>query len=253
MVECKLYVKRIEVDALVNRMKVLIINGSPRKERGVTGGFLKPFVAGMKNAGAEIETIHSDGYDLGECRGCFNCWSSTPGKCIQDDEMTEILDKIADADLLVLATPVYVDGMTGSMKTLLDRTIPLLHGAFEIRDDHCRHALREHVKAGKIALVSVCGFYEMDNFDPLITHVKAISKNMNREYVGALLRPYAWIIDPAMKQGAPLDHILDNIQKAGSELVKNGRMSKETLAVISSEIVPRERVVEILKQTYGDK
>jgi len=241
------------VNKLVNRMKVLIINGSPRKERGVTGGLLKPFVAGMEDAGAEVETIYSNGYELGDCRGCFNCWSSTPGKCIQDDEMTEILDKVADADLLVLATPVYVDGMTGSMKTLLDRTIPLLHGAFELREDHCRHALREHVKAGKIALVSVCGFYEMDNFDSLINHVKAISRNMNREYVGALLRPYAWIIEPAIKQGAPLGHILDNIQKAGHELAKDGKMSEETLAVISSEIVPRERVLDLLKQSYGEK
>ena len=234
-------------------MKVLIINGSPKKERGTTAGLLKHFVEGIEEAGASVETIYSKGYDLGDCRGCFNCWSSTPGKCIQDDEMKEILVKIADADLLVLATPVFVDGMTGSLKTLLDRTIPLLHGAFELRDDHCRHALREHVKAGKIALFSVCGFTEMDNFDPLITHVEAISKNMSREYVGALLRPYAWIIDTAMKQGAPLSHILDNVRKAGHELIKDGRMNEETLAIVASEILPRDEVVNILKQSYSDK
>ena len=91
-------------------MKVLIINGSPKKERGTTAGLLKHFVEGIEEAGASVETIYSKGYDLGDCRGCFNCWSSTPGKCIQDDEMKEILVKIADADLLVLATPVFVDG-----------------------------------------------------------------------------------------------------------------------------------------------
>ncbi|MFW9806003.1 MAG: flavodoxin family protein [Candidatus Thorarchaeota archaeon] len=234
-------------------MKVLVINGSPRKERGATGGLLKPFVKGMTEAGADVETIYSKGLDLGDCRGCFNCWSSTPGKCIQDDEMRDILDKIADADLLILATPVYVDGMTGSLKTLLDRTVPLLHGAFELRDDHCRHSLRDHVKAGKVALFSVCGFTEMDNFDPLITHVKAICKNMNREYLGALLRPYAWIIDPAMKQGAPLEYLLSSVQKAGHELIKEGKMKDETLSVIANEIVPRDEVIKIMKQSFGDK
>jgi hypothetical protein len=109
------------------------------------------------------------------------------------------------------------------------------------------------VKAGKIALFSVCGFYEMDNFDPLITHVRAICKNMNREYVGALLRPYGWIIEPGMKQGAPLGFILDAINQAGNELISTGRMSEETLSTIASEIVPRERVVELLKQSYGNK
>jgi len=234
-------------------MKVLVLNGSPRKEQGITGSLLKHFVDGMKDAGAAVDIIYTKGLDLGDCRGCFNCWSSSPGKCVQDDEMAPILERMADADIILLATPVYVDGMTGSLKSLLDRSIPLLHGAFEVRDDHCRHALRENVKAGKIALFSVCGFYEMDNFDPLIVHVKALSKNMSREYVGAVLRPYGWIIEPAMKQGAPLDHILSNIKQAGSDLIKDGKMSEETLAIISSEIVPRERVVEILKQSYGDK
>lgn len=234
-------------------MKVLVINGSPRKERGATGSLLKPFVKGMTEAGADVETIYSKELDLGDCRGCFNCWSTTPGKCIQDDEMKDVLDKIADADILVLATPVYVDGMTGSLKTLLDRTVPLLHGAFELRDDHCRHSLREHVKAGKIALFSVCGFTEMDNFDPLICHVKALSRNMDREYLGALLRPYAWIIDPAMKQGAPLEYLLSSIQQAGVELIKDGQMKDETLSVIASEIVPRDEIIKIMEQSFGDK
>jgi multimeric flavodoxin WrbA len=207
----------------------------------------------MKEAKAEVETIYSKGLDLGDCRGCFNCWSSTPGKCIQDDEMTEILDKMADADIIVLATPVYVDGMTGSLKSLLDRSIPLLHGAFELRDDHCRHALREHVKPGKIALFSVCGFTEMDNFDPLITHVKAISKNMNREFVGSLLRPYAWIIDPGLKQGAPLGYINDAVKQAGYQLISKGMMNEETLSTIAREILPRDEIITIMQGSYGDK
>jgi multimeric flavodoxin WrbA len=234
-------------------MKVLVMNGSPRKERGATGGLLKHFIKGMEEAGAEVDLLYSKGLELGDCRGCFNCWSTTPGKCIQDDEMATILPRIADADLVVLATPVYVDGMTGSLKTLLDRTLPNLHGAFELREDHCRHALREGVKAGKIALVSVSGFTEMDNFDPLIAHVKAISKNMNREYVGALLRPYAWIIEPALKQGAPLNDILDATKQAGYQLISKGKMDEETLAIVAREIIPRSQVIELMRQNYGEK
>ncbi|MHA2077735.1 MAG: flavodoxin family protein [Candidatus Thorarchaeota archaeon] len=234
-------------------MKVLVMNGSPRKDRGATGGLLTHFIEGMKEAKADVEILYSKGLDLGDCRGCFNCWTSTPGKCIQDDEMTAILDMIAESDIIVLATPVYVDGMTGSLKTLLDRAIPLLHGAFELRDDHCRHALRKHVKPGKLALFSVCGFTEMDNFDPLITHVKALCKNMSREFVGSLLRPYAWIIEPGIKQGAPLGFIHEAIKQAGHQLISEGTMNEQTLATIASEIVPREEVIKLMKQNYGDK
>ncbi len=234
-------------------MKVLVINGSPRKERGATGGVLSVFVEGMKDAGAEVDIIYSKGLNITDCRGCFNCWTTTPGKCIQDDDMTEVLGQMADSDLLVFATPVYVDGMTGSLKTLLDRSIPLLHGAFVLRNDHCRHELRDHVKSGKIALVSVSGFTEMDNFDALITHVKAMSKNLNREFVGSLLRPYAWIVNPSLEQGAPLGDIIEAIKEAGRQLVTEGKMKEETLAIIAREIIPREEVITMMKGHYGDK
>ena len=234
-------------------MKVLIINGSPRKDRAATGGILSHFVEGMKEAKADVDVIHSKDLDIGDCRGCFNCWTNTPGKCIQDDDMTEVLAKIADSDILVLATPVYVDGMTGSLKSLLDRTIPLLHGRFELRDDHCRHPRRAYVKVEKLALVSVSGFTEMDNFDPLIDHVKGISKNLACRFAGSLLRPYAWMLNPAQKQGAPVSDILEAIKQAGYELISEGTMKEETLATVARDIIPREEVVKMMQGYFGDK
>jgi multimeric flavodoxin WrbA len=234
-------------------LKVLVINSSPKKDRGATGEVLAPFIEGMKGAGAEIDIIYTRDLDIGDCRGCFNCWTSTPGKCIQEDDMSKVLTKIADSDIVILATPVYVDGMTGSLKTLLDRSVPLLHGRFELRDDHCRHPLRSHVKAGKLALVSVSGFTEMDNFDPLITHVKAASLNMNREFAGALIRPNAWLINPIKQHGIPVDDIIEAIKLAGCQLISEGTMKKRTLMTVAREIIPRAEIVKIMHDSYGDK
>jgi multimeric flavodoxin WrbA len=207
----------------------------------------------MKEAKADVDIIYSKDLDIGDCRGCFHCWTNTPGKCIQDDDMTEVLAKIADSDILVIATPVYVDGMTGSLKSLLDRSIPLLHGRFELRDDHCRHPRREYAKAEKLALVSVSGFTEMDNFDPLIHHMKAISKNLGCEYVGSLLRPYAWMLDPSWERGAPVSDILEAIRQAGYELVSEGTMKEETLAAVARDIISRDEVIKTMQGYYGDK
>ena len=93
----------------------------------------------------------------------------------------------------------------------------------------------------------------MDNFDPLITHVKALCKNMSREFVGSLLRPYAWIIEPALEQGAPHNYILEAVKQAGFQLVSDGKMNEETLATIASEILPRDDVIKRMQQFYGDK
>lgn len=234
-------------------MKVLVINGSPRKARGATHSVASLFTDGMKEAGADVEIIHSRALEIGDCRGCYNCWGATPGKCIQDDDMTEVLSKMANADILVLATPVYVDGMTGLLKTLLDRSIPLIHGRIEIREDHCRHPPRYPVEQSKLVLVSVSGFTEIDNFDPLITHVKAISKNISREYAGAVLRPVAWAMQGAKEQGVPLDDIYDAVKEAGRQLITNGSMKKETLATIAREYMPRDVVVQIMQGAFKGK
>lgn len=235
------------------KLKVLVINSSPRKDRGATGGVLTLFVEGMKDAGADVDILYTRDLNIGDCRGCFNCWGATPGKCIQDDDMANVLTKIAESDIVVLATPVYVDGMTGSLKTLLDRCIPLLHGRFELRNDHCRHPLRGHVKAGKLVLVSVSGFTEMDNFDPLIAHVKAISLNLNRKFVGALLRPNAWIIPEVKPYGIPMDDIYEAVKQAGFQLVSKGKMKEETLKTVARDIIPRSEIVKIMFDNFGKK
>ncbi|MBN2229219.1 MAG: flavodoxin family protein [Candidatus Thorarchaeota archaeon] len=234
-------------------MKVLVINGSPRRDRAHTGRVLALFVQGIEDAGADVDIIYTRDLNIGDCRGCFNCWGATPGKCIQDDDMADVLTKIAESDIVVLATPVYVDGMTGSLKTLLDRCIPLLHGRFELRDDHCRHPLRAHVKAGKLALVSVSGFTEMDNFDPLIAHVKAVSLNLNREFIGALLRPTAWIIPEVEPHGIPMNDVFEAAREAGYQLVSEGRMKAETLMTVAREIIPQSEIVKIMSDIFEEK
>jgi multimeric flavodoxin WrbA len=225
-------------------MKVLVLNGSPRGERGATAGALTPFVEGMRDAGADVEVVLLHKLDIKQCRGCFNCWWNTPGKCAIDDDMKDLLPRLADADIWVYATPVYVDGMTGTMKTLLDRSIPLLEGRWEVRDDHCRHPLREGTKPGKIVLVSVSGFTERDNFDPLVVHVKAAAKNFYRDFVGAVLRPNAWVLPEVQKRGVSIEDVMSALRDAGREVIASGRISDKTLDAISREVVAR---AEILK------
>ena len=158
-------------------MKVIAINSSPMMGNGNTALVLDPFLEGVREAGAEVELFYTKTLDINPCQGEFNCWLKTPGRCFQQDDMQMLLPKLASADVLVLATPVYVDGITGPMKNLLDRIIPLAEPFFELRDGHCRHPGREGSSSAKVVLVSNCGFWELDNFDPLLVHMQAICKN----------------------------------------------------------------------------
>ena len=100
---------------------VLIISASPRKG-GNSDTLCDRFAQGAKESGNNVEKIFIAAKNIGYCRGCGVCNSTH--KCVQKDDMVEILDKMVSADVIVLATPVYFYTMDGQMKTFIDRTVP---------------------------------------------------------------------------------------------------------------------------------
>lgn len=241
---------RRQIKEVFEDMKVLAINGSPKMEKGNTSLILGPFLEGMKEKEAEVQLFYTKKLEINPCQGEFTCWVKTPGECFQKDDMQKLLSPLAEADILVLATPVYVDGIAGPMKNLLDRMIPLIQPFFELRDGHCRHPARGRNKQRKLVLVSNCGFWEMDNFNPLLVHMKAISKNMGCEFAGALLRPHGPALKGMMQMGVPVDDIFEAAKEAGRQLVEDGRMSAETLNVVSRELLPLDKYVETVNQRF---
>jgi multimeric flavodoxin WrbA len=165
--------------------------------------------------------------------------------------MRTVLPKLADSEIWVFATPVYFDGITGPLKNLLDRMLPLGDPFFELRDGHCRHPLRKGVKQGKIVLVSNCGFWEMDNFDPLLVHMEAVCKNVSRRFAGALLRPHGGALKPMMKRGMRVHDIFEAAREAGRQLINDGEMSEETLRVVSRPILPLDLYVQNVNKRFG--
>jgi multimeric flavodoxin WrbA len=219
-------------------------------DKGNTALILGPFLDGMKEAGAEVELFYTKKLKIGPCQGELNCWLKTPGKCFQKDDMAMLLPKMGEADIWVFATPVCVDGGTGQMKKVMDRGVPMVQPFFELREGHCRHPLREGTRDGKIVLVSTCGFWEMDNFDPLLVHMKAFCRNTGREFSGALLRPHGPALGAMMKMGEPVRDVLEAAKEAGRQLVTEGGISPETLSIVSRELLPLEVYVQRANQHF---
>ncbi len=101
--------------------KVLILSASFRKG-GNSDTLCDQFAKGATEAGQEVEKIYLNNKKIGYCRGCGVC--NRTHKCVQNDDMVEILDKMVKADAIVMATPVYFYAMNGQMKTMIDRTVP---------------------------------------------------------------------------------------------------------------------------------
>jgi multimeric flavodoxin WrbA len=229
-------------------MQVLAFNCSPKMGKGNTALILNPLLDGMREAGATVELFYTRKLTINPCSGEFHCWFKTPGKCIYDDDMDMLLGKIGAADVLVFATPLYADGVSGPMKNLMDRQLPRGMPFLEFRDGHCRHPMAEGHKPGKIVLVSSCGLWEIENFHPILAHMEAYSKNMSKDFAGALLRPHSPALSLLMGEGAVFDDIFEAARDAGRQLVTQGKISLESLKTVSRELMPAEEFVNRLNQ-----
>lgn len=104
-------------------MNVLAINGSPRKNWN-TATLLTKALEGAASQRASTEIIHLYDHHYQGCISCFACKlkdGKSYGKCAMQDELTPILEKIANADAVILGSPVYFHGVTGEMRSLIER------------------------------------------------------------------------------------------------------------------------------------
>lgn len=231
-------------------MKVVAINSSPNMRQGNTYLIVKPFVDGMEEAGAEVEVFFTKKLNVKPCLGCYSCWFQTPGECVQEDDMLMLLPKILKADIFVIATPLYFDGISGEMKILLERLIPRAFPFIELRDSHTRHPLRGGKKPGKLVLISVCGFWELENFNAMLTHIHAICRNSQWEFAGALLRPHGAALREMQKVGIQMDDIFKAAKEPGKELIDVGKISPQTLKKVSRELVSQKDFVKIFNRNF---
>ena len=102
--------------------RVFIVSSTPRKS-GNSEILAEEFARGAQDAGHKVEKIELRGMDLKFCIGCRTC--SKTGKCVLKDSVGEVLPRIQNSDILVFATPIYYYGLSGQLKTFLDRTSPL--------------------------------------------------------------------------------------------------------------------------------
>lgn len=99
--------------------KVLILSGSPRKN-GNSDILCDEFMKGAIESGNEAEKIRVAEKNIGYCRACYAC---KKGACAIKDDMAEVLQKMIDANVIVLASPVYFYSIDAQLKALIDRTV----------------------------------------------------------------------------------------------------------------------------------
>ncbi|MFC2055423.1 flavodoxin family protein [Chloroflexota bacterium] len=229
-------------------IKAVAINGSPRKEKGNTAMILTPFIQGLTDAGAEVELFYTSRLEIKPCAcGKMHCWYDSPGECCLKDDMQLLYPKLRAADILVLATPVYIP-LPGAMQIVINRLVPLVEPYLESRQGRTRARFHKDVKIQKIILVSTGGWWEKENFGTVVRIVEELAEGANVEFGGAVLRPHAFMmkVNGAFTQDG--ETVLNAVRRAGNDLVSYGEMDHETLEMISHPLISKEELIHRYNQ-----
>ncbi len=103
-------------------MKVVAFNGSPRKE-GNTAALIKHVLTELEKEGIETETVQVGGKSIHGCTACAKCYENKDKKCVIDkDIVNDCIEKMLEADGIILASPTYFADLTPELKALIDRS-----------------------------------------------------------------------------------------------------------------------------------
>lgn len=235
-------------------MKILAVNGSPRGKRGNTHVMVDAFLNGAEEAGAEVEQIMLSKLKIKNCKGCFWCWIKTPGNCVIKDDMAPILEKLKAADVLVFATPLYVDNVTGLMKNFMDRILPLGE-PYLVKDEkgECRHPAR-YVKTPKIAVISNCGFPEQSQFQVLHLLFSRIARNLHSEVIAEIYRGEGELLKQTGPEILPvIDKYRNVLKRAGREVAEGLKLSPRTIADLNEPLVPFEDYISTANKFFANR
>ena len=228
-------------------MKILAINASHRGDQGYTRFLVDLLLKGAAAAGAECEVVTLARLKIHRCLGCTRCQGPEhPGECVyaSKDDVAQVFAKMAAADLVVYATPVYVFGITGLLKTFLDRFEALGTQKLEVAPSGLLfHEIDRRICSKPFALIVCCDNVEAATPHNVIDYFKTFADFMGAALVGVLARNAGSLLGHgkhpervALFPKMPAVHAA--FEQAGRELATRGSIRRSTRRAASQEVVP---------------
>ena len=151
-------------------MNILILAGSPRKG-GNTDLLVEAFVKGASQK-HHVEVVFVRDYKVSPCMGCNACFRNEQHICVQKDDISIIYEKMASADMLVIASPVYFYGLSAQLKAVIDR---------------CHNPIRDTFKIKMMALLLIGAATLPELFDSILTQYQLCLNFFKLEDAGRIL------------------------------------------------------------------
>ena len=223
-------------------MKILVLNGSPKKEKSDTLCITRAFLAGMREAGDhQVHMLHAIDLHIEYCTGCFACMHNG-GTCIHEDDMKAILEEILASDLLILSFPLYCYGMPAPLKAIIDRILPLSSMAMEKVGDRYEHVGQADFSRLRYLMICGCGFpNSRHNFEPAVAQFRLLFPQGHT----ILTVPESPMFN-APEAAVVTVPRLELIRQAGRQYAEQGEIEEALLSEITSPMIPEEQYAAIV-------
>ena len=223
-------------------MKILVLNGSPKRDKSDNMHITLAFLEGMNEAiQQDIHIIHVLDKHIEYCTGCFSCMRNG-GTCIHNDDMKAILEEILTSDLLVWSFPLYCYGMPASLKALLDRTLPLSSMAIQKVGERYEHVGQADFSHLRYLMICGCGFpNSRHNFEPAVAQFKLCFPG-NHTIITVPESP----MFNAPEAAVVTVPRLDLIRQAGRQYAEKGEIDSALSAEITSPMIPEDQYAAIV-------
>ena len=225
-------------------MKILVLNGSPKRDESDTMHITRAFLKGIEGIEeTQVHIVHAVDQHIEYCTGCFACMRNG-GTCIHDDDMRSILDEILGSDLLIFNFPLYCYGMPAPLKAIVDRILPLSSMAMQKVGDRYQHVGQADVSRLQYVMICGCGFpNSRQNFDPAVAQFKLLFRANHT----ILTIPESPLFNAP---GAEIvaEPRLKLVEEAGKQFAETGSIDEQLMAEITSPMIPEETYAEIVNR-----
>ena len=223
-------------------MKILVLNGSPKKEKSDTMHITRAFLEGMKEAGPQgIDTVDVIDRHIGFCRGCFAC-KRNGGRCVIDDDMGELLEQILSSEVLLFSFPLHSYGMPAALKNLIDRMLPLSAMTMAEVNGRYVHVGQRDYSHLRYLMICGCGFpNSRRNFEPAVRQFELMFPNDHT----ILTVPESPMFN-APEAAVVTVPRLELVKRAGRQYAETGVIDAALLSEIGSPMIPEETYARIV-------
>lgn len=211
-------------------VSILVLTAFPRRD-GFTRLCTDCFIKGVARTGVPHTIIDLVNAGIKPCKGCFHCWCTTPGRCVQNDGMRKLLDDFLDCDALFCATPLYAYNISSHLKMFYERTLPLLSpGVTDTPTGTDRNCIRYPDRGPRVmAAIVTGGLGTRTHADAAVASLRLFAEGFNMKFAGALVRNESYLLQFTDTKPKTVKTVETAIEQAGRTFALEGAIDRRLI------------------------